>query len=525
MNMRSILIFSALLFFYSVAHAQSPVIWGSGKAINLTDSYSYKSNSLQIITGSLDPSASAVNAGAGSLYISTNGSTYQKQDAGLTTNWLVFGAGGGGGGITAVNGQAGPTITIGAGTSGTDFAIAAAANAITLNLPTASGSNRGALSSADWTTFNNKEPSITATSSADYYRGDKTFQPLNKAAVGLANVDNTSDANKPVSTATQTALDLKADLASPTFTGTVGGITKAMVGLGNVDNTSDATKNAAAVTLTNKTVDADDNSISDIDNNEIKASAAIDATKIADGSVSSTEFQYIGTLSSNAQTQIDGKEPTITLLALNKGGTNKSITASAGQILYTDADSVEVLAAGTSGYILQSNGAAAPSWVASSLSLPEVCYIKEVQASGVSGSSIPGGAWTKRVVNTTEGDTSIVSLSSSVITLAAGTYEIDITVVNSQSSSDSTSNKQVSTRLRNTSDSTTALIGTSQQYRAGATNTVLTSVSRIAGRVTIAGSKNFEIQQFSVATATNGGHPAGSGENEIYLSGSITKLP
>jgi hypothetical protein len=39
--------------------------------------------------------------------------------------------------------------------------------------------------------------------------------------VGLGNVTNTSDANKPVSTATQTALDLKAPLASPTFTGTV----------------------------------------------------------------------------------------------------------------------------------------------------------------------------------------------------------------------------------------------------------------------------------------------------------------
>ena len=39
--------------------------------------------------------------------------------------------------------------------------------------------------------------------------------------VGLANVDNTTDANKPVSTAQQTALGLKANLASPTFTGTV----------------------------------------------------------------------------------------------------------------------------------------------------------------------------------------------------------------------------------------------------------------------------------------------------------------
>ena len=65
---------------------------------------------------------------------------------------------------------------------------------------------------------------------------------LTKSSVGLANVDNTSDANKPVSTAAQTALDLKAPLANPTFTGTVAGVTKAHVGLGNVDNTADSAK-------------------------------------------------------------------------------------------------------------------------------------------------------------------------------------------------------------------------------------------------------------------------------------------
>ena len=65
---------------------------------------------------------------------------------------------------------------------------------------------------------------------------------ITKSDVGLDHVDNTSDANKPVSTAGQTALDLKANLASPTFTGTVSGVTKTHVGLGNVDDTSDANK-------------------------------------------------------------------------------------------------------------------------------------------------------------------------------------------------------------------------------------------------------------------------------------------
>lgn len=64
-----------------------------------------------------------------------------------------------------------------------------------------------------------KEPTITAGTTSQYYRGDKTFQTLDKSAVGLANVNNTNDADKAISTLTQAALDLKAPLASPALTG------------------------------------------------------------------------------------------------------------------------------------------------------------------------------------------------------------------------------------------------------------------------------------------------------------------
>ena len=64
-------------------------------------------------------------------------------------------------------------------------------------------------------------------------------------------------------------------------------------------------------TLTNKAIDSDNNTITNIVNADIKAAAAIDATKIADGSVTSTEFQFINSLSSNAQTQLDAKQATI----------------------------------------------------------------------------------------------------------------------------------------------------------------------------------------------------------------------
>ena len=147
-----------------------------------------------------------------------------------------------------------------------------------------------------------------------------TVSGIDKAMVGLTNVDNSSDANKPVSTATQTALDskesaankstdgtleknsddlfptqkavktyvdgitasgvadasnetmgkiqltgdlggtakaptvpglvLKAPLKDPIFTGRVKGIDKTMVGLTNVDNTSDANKKVSTATQT-----------------------------------------------------------------------------------------------------------------------------------------------------------------------------------------------------------------------------------------------------------------------------------
>jgi hypothetical protein len=62
-------------------------------------------------------------------------------------------------GIVSLNGLTAFEQNFGVGTAGTDFGISSAAATHTFNLPTASATNRGALSSADWTTFNNKVPS------------------------------------------------------------------------------------------------------------------------------------------------------------------------------------------------------------------------------------------------------------------------------------------------------------------------------------------------------------------------------
>jgi hypothetical protein len=73
---------------------------------------------------------------------------------------------------------------------------------------------------------------------------------ITKTDVGLANLDNTSDANKPVSTATQTALDLKANLANPTFTGTVNAAALTLSGDLTVNGTT-TTVNSTTVNVTN----------------------------------------------------------------------------------------------------------------------------------------------------------------------------------------------------------------------------------------------------------------------------------
>jgi len=63
-------------------------------------------------------------------------------------------------GISSLNGLTESTQNFAVGTTGTDFAISSVGSTHTFNLPTASAANRGALSSADWSTFNGKQNSI-----------------------------------------------------------------------------------------------------------------------------------------------------------------------------------------------------------------------------------------------------------------------------------------------------------------------------------------------------------------------------
>jgi hypothetical protein len=114
-------------------------------------------------------------------------------------------------GINAINGLTSQVQNLAVGTSGTDFGINSAGSTHTFNLPTASAANRGALSSADWSTFNGKQNSIGLTtvgtnlatlpnpSAVRYLRinGDNTVSALTlselKSDLGIGVATLTSD--------------------------------------------------------------------------------------------------------------------------------------------------------------------------------------------------------------------------------------------------------------------------------------------------------------------------------------------
>ena len=117
-------------------------------------------------------------------------------------------------GITALNALSGAVQTMGVGTSGTDFAISSAGTAHTFNLPTASASNRGALSSADWSTFNIKQAALvsgsnikTVNSTSLVGSGDVAVQPTLVSGTNIKTINSISilgSGNIPIATTDST---------------------------------------------------------------------------------------------------------------------------------------------------------------------------------------------------------------------------------------------------------------------------------------------------------------------------------
>lgn len=174
----------------------------------------------------------------------------------------------------------------------------------------------------------------------------------------------------------------------------------------------------------------------------------------------------------------------------------------------------------SSGYFVF-NASKSPSLVTVPQLQPRVAYLSDQKASGTQGGSSVAGTQT-RTLNTIVDSTGIVgSLSSNQFTLPAGTYKID-------ASCPAYYVARHRARIRNITDGTTALLGTSEYALSNGTgnNDAPQTRSFISGEIVITSSKTFELQHYTQnSTATTGlGAASSSGENEVYATVTITKI-
>ena len=120
---------------------------------------------------------------------------------------------------------------------------------------------------------------------------DGSVSGISKSSVGLGNVDNTSDANKPISTATQNAL-----------------------------NGKQATVTGGASTITSSNLTAN------------RALVSNGSGKVAVSAVTSTELGYLDGVTSNLQTQINAKASTSYVDGL-VGNINSALDAINGEVI------------------------------------------------------------------------------------------------------------------------------------------------------------------------------------------------
>ena len=130
---------------------------------------------------------------------------------------------------------------------------------------------------------------------------------LTKTDIGLGQVDNTSDANKPISVATQNALNLKQDtLVSGTNIKTINSTT--ILGSGDIS---------------------------------VAPASGINATAISSGIITNTEFDYLDGLTSSIQSQLNSKENSLGYTAENIA--NKSVSVTTDQASNTKYPSVKAV--------------------------------------------------------------------------------------------------------------------------------------------------------------------------------------
>lgn len=149
---------------------------------------------------------------------------------------------------------------------------------------------------------------------------------------------------------------------------------------------------------------------------------------------------------------------------------------------------------------------------------------------GSSADGLSDSSWTTRTITGKDydPDTIVVKLTTSVFTLAAGTYLIDATAEGLVFPNGASTVKS-QTRIRNTTDSTDAVLGTSNNFVTPASSTKPSHISRSIGNVTTTKNTNFTFDHWIAVTpsgilSATGGAASGAGIGDRYVKIIITQV-
>jgi hypothetical protein len=211
-------------------------------------------------------------------------------------------------GATANTGTVTSVSALTINTTGTDIASTVATGTttpvITLSIPTASATNRGALSSADWTTFNGKASTTTATTSANGLMSSSDKTKLDGVATGA-----TANVGTVTSVSALTIGTTGTDIASTVATGT----TTPVITL-NIPTASNTIRGALSST--------------DWSTFNSKASTSV-ATTSANGLMSSGDKTKLDGVATGA-TANTGTVTSVSALTINTTGTDIASTVATG---------------------------------------------------------------------------------------------------------------------------------------------------------------------------------------------------
>lgn len=153
--------------------------------------------------------------------------------------------------LPAVNAGSVTNVT---GTS--PISVATGSSTPVVSISQATTSTNGFVSSTDWNTFNGKQANIVATTSADYYRGDKTFQTLNTSAVPEFGATNIYFSNARALGVSLTAIDVTLTGAITSSDNILSAFGRTQYQLSNLDSNSSAYVTKTTLSAVSGTVDA-----------------------------------------------------------------------------------------------------------------------------------------------------------------------------------------------------------------------------------------------------------------------------